>query len=349
VVAHVEAHVEATREVALLAPDAVVETEETTEQMITTHPVRYQATRHRCGTRHCGSLCHLTGNKAGRFWFLEYTPLSILLTRPDNGNCESGQFCLSLRLALSNYGIPFALIAGLNITSDPTGVTLRPSLRTERTVKYTSPGFETLVRLKHDNITVDEAKRRFIKLFRSDSSFKDHRDPSGKGYLQVTHLLSYVGCVRLFIRSADVVLPQRLLEYPWRPSYDQFALFDLFTEEFGMRLYDQDKGLSLPSCWSTHSVRRSSRRNPDRKSRANCPLSSFLTTCAKWIGEGPHLVLLSDVLRCGFDPTAVDSPLWKDWPRPCSPGWVSEEVTPDPFFVQYLSMLVKDDPGRLSV
>ena len=252
-VAHVEAHVEATQGAALPTSDgeaaggSVAEAEETTEQMATAHPVRYRAAGHRCGTRRCGSLCHLTGNKTGRFWFLEYTPLSILLTRPDNGKCETGQLCLSLRLALSNYGIPFALIAGLNITSDPTGVTLRPSLRTEPIVNYMSPGFETLIRLKHYDITVDEAKRRFIKLFRSDSSFKDHRDPSGKGYLQVTHLLSYVGYVRLFIRSADLVLPQRLLEWPWRPSYNQFALFDLFTKEFDMSLADQDKGLPLPS------------------------------------------------------------------------------------------------------
>src|SRR3569833_1358897 len=137
--------------------------------MAPAHPVRYRAAGHLCGTRRCGSLCHLTGNKTGRFWFLEYTPLSILLTRPDNRKCETGQLCLSLRLALSHYGIPFALIAGLNITTDPI-------------VNYMSPGFETLIRLKHYDITVDEAKRRFIKLSRSDPSVKHHRDPSGKGF-----------------------------------------------------------------------------------------------------------------------------------------------------------------------
>ena len=105
----------------------------------------------------------------------------------------------------------------------------------------------SLILLKHYDFSVDEANRRFIKLSRSDPSFKLHRDPSGKGYLQVTHLLSYVGYVRLLIHSADVVLPQRLLEYPWRPAYNQFALIDLFTKEFEMSLADQDKGLSLPS------------------------------------------------------------------------------------------------------
>jgi hypothetical protein len=253
VLAHVEVHEEANKETASLTSDgeaargSVVETEQTTEQSTAAHLVLYQAARHRCGIRHCGSLRHLTGNKMGRFWFLEYTPLSFILTRPDNENCQSGQLCLSLRLALSKYGIPFALIAGLNIKSDPTGITIQPALRTERTVDYTSPGFETLVRLQYFDITIDEAQRRFIKLFRSDSSFKNHRDPSGKSYLQVTYLLSFVGCAHLFIHNADDVLPKRLLEYPWNPSTYQFVLFDLFTKEFGMSLADQDKGSLLPS------------------------------------------------------------------------------------------------------
>lgn len=195
-VAHVEADVEATKEVAPPTPDgevggaSVVEAEETADQMISTHLVRYQAAGHRCGRRHCGSLCHLTGNQSGRFWSLEYTPLSILLSRPDNENCESRRLYLSLRRAVSIYGISFALVAGLNITSGPTGVTFGPLLRLERTVKYTSPGFETLFRLEHGDITVDEAHRRFTELSRSDRDFKRHRDPSGKGYLQVTHLFS---------------------------------------------------------------------------------------------------------------------------------------------------------------
>ncbi|KAJ9151045.1 Ankyrin [Coniochaeta hoffmannii] len=245
--------------------------------------------RHHCGQRHCDCLCHLTGKKSGRFWSVEYTPLSILLKKPKNGRCGSSQFCLNFRLALSKLGIPFAIVAGLNITADAIGFNLQPALRTERFVKYTSPGFETLCRLQYGNISLGEARTKFVELYRSDTSLKDHRDPSGQSYLQ------------------------ELLMYPWPfRSMDQLALLRMFVAEFDMTLVDQD--------------------------------SSFLTMCATWIGEGPHLDLLDAILEYGFNPTTVHSPLWEQWPASCSPNWWSELDTPDPFFVEYLAMLVKDNP-----
>ncbi len=73
---------------------------------------------------------------------------------------------------------------------------------------------------------------------------------------------------------------------------------------------------------------------------------SFLTTCAECIGEGPHhLNLLDAILELGFDPTTIHSPLWEQWPASCSPNWISEHDTPDPFFVEYLATLVNDNPG----
>ena len=140
--------------------------------------------RHHCGQRRCDCLCHLKGKKAGRFWFVEYTPLSILMRKPENGRCGSRQFCLHFRLALSNYGIPFAIIAGLNITKDAIRpFALQSALWPERIAKYTSPGFETICRLEHGNISLGEAQTRFGELYRSDPRLEDHRDPSGHSYV----------------------------------------------------------------------------------------------------------------------------------------------------------------------
>jgi hypothetical protein len=172
------------QESAITIEQAVIETTSAREEQ---SQVIVRATnRHRCGQRHCDCLCHLTERKSGRFWFLEYTPLSVLLKKPENGRCGSSQFSLNFRLALSNYGIPLAIVAGLNITADAIGFTLRPALRTERIVKYTSPGFETLSRLENCNISFGEAQTKFVELYRSDPSFIYHRDPSGQNYLQVT-------------------------------------------------------------------------------------------------------------------------------------------------------------------
>jgi hypothetical protein len=147
--------------------------------------LRRTSRRQRCGQRHCDCLCHMTGEKSGQFWSLEYTPLSIFLSKPENGHCGSRQFCLSFRLALSNYGIPYAVVAGLNFKSSAIGSGLYPALRTERIVKYTSPVFETLYRLRHHLISFEDAQTKFVELYRSDPSLKNHRDPSGQSYLQV--------------------------------------------------------------------------------------------------------------------------------------------------------------------
>ncbi|KAL4747079.1 hypothetical protein BDW72DRAFT_197078 [Aspergillus terricola var. indicus] len=71
----------------------------------------------------------------------------------------------------------------------------------------------------------------------------------------------------------------------------------------------------------------------------------FLVQCAKWIGEGPHLDLLEAILACGFDPGFIESPVYEEWPSPCSPNWWAEELAPDPFFIDYLALLANASPG----
>jgi hypothetical protein len=56
--------------------------------------------------------------------------------------------------------------------------------------------------------------------------------------------------------------------------------------------------------------------------------------------------LLDTILQLGFDPSGMNSPLFQQWPSPCSPNWGSEELTPDPFFHEYLAALVKNNQGN---
>lgn len=136
------------------------------------------AQRHDCS-------CHLT-SVSGRFWFLQYTPLSMFMGRP--GGRASGCGCtgLRLRLALSNYGVPVAIVAGIGLMVDGSGFSLQPALRVERIVKYTSPGFETIWLLEGGFISLPEARKRFIQLHRSEGSLRYHKDPSGNSYIQVS-------------------------------------------------------------------------------------------------------------------------------------------------------------------
>ncbi|KAL4893772.1 hypothetical protein BDV59DRAFT_23774 [Aspergillus ambiguus] len=106
---------------------------------------------------------------------------------------------------------------------------------------------------------------------------------------------------------------QELLHYgPCRQS-EQLELLRFFACELGMTLENQDQ--------------------------------RFLIRCANWIGEGRHLHLLSTILEYGFDPGCIESPVYEDWPSTCNPNWISEEFTPDPFFIDYLAILVNASPG----
>jgi len=138
-----------------------------------------------CNPASCACLCHEKRGVFGRFWGFSYTPLSNVLQNPVACRCETSSRGFNLRLALSQFGISRAIVLGFDIASEANSQTLRPVLALERIVKYTSPGFEALWRFDLKLISADEARKRLRSIFRSDPTFKYHRDPAGKGYLDV--------------------------------------------------------------------------------------------------------------------------------------------------------------------
>ncbi|BCS21477.1 ankyrin repeat domain-containing protein [Aspergillus puulaauensis] len=126
--------------------------------------------RQPCSVKHCHCSCHVTGASSGRFWGFEYTPFSTFWRYCDNAQCSARRYRWSLRIALTQYGIPLTVITGLELVSGG--------------VKYTSPGFETLKRFHEGLLDVSEAKRRFLELYRADPSLKHHVNPAGRDYMQ---------------------------------------------------------------------------------------------------------------------------------------------------------------------
>ncbi|KAL4798546.1 hypothetical protein BDV19DRAFT_396470 [Aspergillus venezuelensis] len=109
---------------------------------------------------------------------------------------------------------------------------------------------------------------------------------------------------------------QKLLDYgpsSWGHRGREFELLTFFAAELGMTLEGLDQ--------------------------------RFLVECARWIGKGPHLDLLQVILAYGFDPCSIDSPAYEEWPSPCSPDWIANEIAPDPFFIEYLAILADASPG----
>ncbi|CVK94509.1 uncharacterized protein FMAN_03583 [Fusarium mangiferae] len=167
------------------------------------------------GARKYDCSCH-QARIARRFFFLQYTPLSSFLGKLSGRAPGCTCIGLRLRLALSKYGVPRAIVVGIGFMVDETGFELLPTLRTEVIVNYTSPGFETIWRLQKCSISLDEARERFIKLYQSDESFRNHKDPAGNTYIHT------------------------LLRVPWNwRQDDQFGLLHTLVTECGMTLAEE--------------------------------------------------------------------------------------------------------------
>jgi hypothetical protein len=58
------------------------------------------------------------------------------------------------------------------------------------------------------------------------------------------------------------------------------------------------------------------------------------------------MALLHDLIHLGFDASDIEAPSFSHWPEPCSPNWIAEDITPDPFFVGWIAENLKVCPGE---
>jgi hypothetical protein len=147
----------------------------------------WRSRRHRpqCAVLQCYCSCHSTKQISSRFWYIHYSPLADMLKNCDTATCTARRHRLQFRAALSQLGIPWAVILGVDVTLEVGKFTLCPALQLQRVVKYTSPGFEILWKLSEAKLSWDDAGAQFRELYRMDPTFCSQVDPSGRGYLEV--------------------------------------------------------------------------------------------------------------------------------------------------------------------
>jgi hypothetical protein len=163
---------------------------------------RSRRQRPQCAMLQCHCSCHFTKQINSRFWYIHYSPLAHMLKNCDTATCTARHHRLQFRAALSQLGIPWAVMLGVNLALEVGKFTLCPALQLQRVVKYTSPGFEILWKLSEDKLGWNDAKTQFRELYRMDPTFCSHVDPSGHGYLEVSNRLSLLtdSCI-LFLSS----------------------------------------------------------------------------------------------------------------------------------------------------
>ncbi|KAJ2906668.1 ankyrin [Zalerion maritima] len=103
-----------------------------------------------------------------------YTPFSSILGTCDDPGCTAIQKGFSLRVALTQLGIPFAATVKFHFAAAEGQASLHPALKVERVVKYTSPGFQAIWKFERQIISIEETRDQLVSLSRSDPTFMSH-------------------------------------------------------------------------------------------------------------------------------------------------------------------------------
>lgn len=142
----------------------------------------------RCGVRNCFCSCHLVQRTSGRFWGLQYTPVSVLFGNCNDKRCTTKRSQWNFRVALSKYGFPWAVIVGLEVISGTGRYAIQPTLRVSRVVPYTSPGFQIIWRWKTQQTTIAQAKAELSELHVKEPGFHLQVNPNGNDFIDVRSL-----------------------------------------------------------------------------------------------------------------------------------------------------------------
>lgn len=145
-----------------------------------------------CSTRSCACCCHRRTQRGSLSysWWLQHTPMAGLFSGCDNSLCTGSTYGFTLRIALSDLGIPWATVLQFQAYAGTRSFSLRPALWMERVVPHSAPGYELIKDRKSFLKDPLRSKEKIIDLYRADPSFSRHVSPSGMSYLEV-RLLSW--------------------------------------------------------------------------------------------------------------------------------------------------------------
>lgn len=195
-----------------------------------------------CAVRLCHCSCHMTENSRGRYWGLEYTPLSLILGHCDYEKCDMKRVQCRFRLAFNRIRVPWALLMDFELIIGSGRFSLRPALSLKRVVNYTSPGFEIMWRCENHLMPLADALSQLRDLDRLPSPLQQHVNPDGENYVQVS--ISMQLRIRILAKVPKVLL----CHGPWSDQTRQFELLAFFVEESGIEIENEDsKFVFLPN------------------------------------------------------------------------------------------------------
>lgn len=141
----------------------------------------------KCTRGKCYCACHYSVSRSGSFWSLRL-PLSLL--RPCNKSSCSNYKRASLWISLRQIGIPYAVIANLDMMWNSQNTFIAPSLQMKRVVSWNSPAFKTLRDIRWLQIEWQEARDKLAGLFDSGQASPLDILPDGMTLVEVCSSIS---------------------------------------------------------------------------------------------------------------------------------------------------------------
>ncbi|KAH6724452.1 hypothetical protein BKA61DRAFT_649362 [Leptodontidium sp. MPI-SDFR-AT-0119] len=156
-----------------------------------------------CSLNKCCCACHTSKTITGRFWSAKI-PWFPIWNACDKSSCGCYRKA-SIWISLNAIGIPYAIIANLDILLTSQRSYISPSLQAKRVVNWESPAFALLWEMRWNEMEFVDTRRALTELFSSGQASPIDILPNGKS------------------------LTERLLTVPWPNGDTQLKLLEFLV------------------------------------------------------------------------------------------------------------------------
>jgi hypothetical protein len=94
-------------------------------------------------------------------------------------------YCVKVRVSLSQYKLPLAVVFQFSLSALQGKVLLSPVLEFQRLVDFQSAGFKAMYNFGSGRAKLEDVRGTFMKLQQTDRAFRNHINPDGETYIDV--------------------------------------------------------------------------------------------------------------------------------------------------------------------
>jgi len=175
-----------------------------------------------CSLGRCYCSCHTPTTASGSFWSLKFSNFS--LSNSCNKSTCSNYKRASIWISLNRFGIPYSILAGVDIMWSSQRSYISPSLEVKRVVSWNAPAFALLREIPWRRIEFTDARSKLVELFESGEASPVDITPRGKTLIEVGGFK-----LQIFMCFIQLIHKQTLLILPWKNGSTQLKLLEFLV------------------------------------------------------------------------------------------------------------------------